>query len=89
MPGELEFKILEKLKEEYNPSHLNIENVSYLHFGHESIKGNTSNETHFRIQMTSEKFKGVSTINRHKMVYKTLDFAFKMGLHALELKCEI
>lgn len=87
MTGRLEEKIKKCLEDEYEPKELEIENLSYLHRGHESIAGSTSEETHFKIFIVSDKFSDLNLVKRHQRVYKTIDFAFKEGLHAVELKC--
>jgi stress-induced morphogen len=48
----------------------------------------TSQETHFRVVITSEVFKGKMQPARHRMVYKLLEDEMKRegGIHALQLR---
>lgn len=49
---------------------------------------NTSEETHFRVVITSEAFKSKMQPARHRMVYKLVDEEMKKegGIHALQLR---
>lgn len=52
------------------------------------MKGSTSAETHFRVQVISAEFKGKMQPARHRMVYKLLqdEMAKEGGIHALQLQ---
>lgn len=52
------------------------------------MAGSTSQETHFRVVITSEEFKGKMQPARHRMVYKLLEDEMKQegGIHALQLR---
>lgn len=52
------------------------------------MAGSTSQETHFRVVITSEQFKSNKQQARHKMVYALLkeEMAREGGIHALQLK---
>jgi stress-induced morphogen len=52
------------------------------------MAGSTSQETHFRVVITSEEFKGKMQPARHRMVYKLLEAEMKKegGIHALQLR---
>jgi stress-induced morphogen len=52
------------------------------------MAGSTSRETHFRVEITSEEFKGKMQPARHRLVYSLLkdDMAKEGGIHALQLK---
>lgn len=52
------------------------------------MAGSTSAETHFRVVITSEMFKGKMQPARHRMVYKLLEEEMKRdgGIHALQLR---
>lgn len=54
------------LKKSYNPFYLEVIDDSHKH------KGDAVN-THFRVIIVSDFFKGTSKINRHRCVYKKLD----------------
>jgi BolA protein len=52
------------------------------------MEGNTSSETHFRVVITSEAFKGKMQPARHRMVYGLLkeEMSRQGGIHALQLR---
>lgn len=77
-----------KLSASLRPSFLEIHNDSHLHSHHKAMAGSTSQETHFRVVITSEEFKGKMQPARHRMVYKLLEDEMKQegGIHALQLR---
>ena len=52
------------------------------------MQGSTSKETHFRVVITSDVFKGKMQPARHRMVYALLkeELEKEGGIHALQLK---
>lgn len=52
------------------------------------MAGSTSSETHFRVVITSEAFKGKMQPARHRMVYGLLkeEMSKEGGIHALQLR---
>ncbi|KAG4303862.1 hypothetical protein PORY_002716 [Pneumocystis oryctolagi] len=81
----IESIIRQKLTEELSPSVLEIYNDSHLHKHHEAMKNNINPETHFRIKIVSDMFKGHGHISRHKIVYNLLKEELANGVHALQL----
>tara|TARA_B100000686_G_scaffold256217_1_gene267836 strand:- start:395 stop:661 length:267 start_codon:yes stop_codon:yes gene_type:complete len=79
----IEENILYKLEKELNPKLIEIKDESHLHANHNpsAKKGGT----HFKIKIVSEKFKGKSRIEKHRIVNDILENEFKKGLHALTL----
>ncbi len=75
--------IILKIKKELNPSILEVEDQSHLHANHNpsAKKGGT----HFKVKIISEKFKGKSRLEKHRIVNDILKKEFKNGLHALTL----
>ncbi|PMD12008.1 bola-like protein [Hyaloscypha hepaticicola] len=84
MEDTMRAKIIETLK----PSTLEIHNDSHLHSHHKAMAGSTSQETHFRVVITSEAFKNKMQPARHRMVYALLkeEMAREGGIHALQLR---
>ena len=76
--------IEEKLITELAPEILKVTNNSHLHSGHAGDDG--SGNTHFAIEIKSEKLEGLSKVNAHRMVNKILVSEFEGTLHALEIK---
>ncbi|KAI9481030.1 MAG: bola protein [Benjaminiella poitrasii] len=85
--GPVQLSIENKIMEALNPTVLETVNESHLHAHHEPMKGVTSKETHFRLSIVSEAFKGKSLMQRHRLIYGLLDDELQnKGLHALTLK---
>lgn len=84
MEDAMRLKITEALK----PTSLEIHNDSHLHSHHKAMAGNTSQETHFRVVITSDAFKSKLQPARHRMVYGLLkeEMAREGGIHALQLR---
>ena len=83
-PQLTKYQITEALK----PTTLEIHNDSHLHSHHKAMAGSTSQETHFRVVITSEAFKSKMQPARHRMVYALLkeEMAQEGGIHALQLR---
>jgi len=79
-----EERIFDKITKELNPEHLKVVNNSYLHKGHLGDDG--TNETHFLIEIKSQKLNEMSRIKSHQQINKILSEEFSKGLHALEIK---
>ena len=63
-----------------------IANNSAAHSGHAGDDG--SGESHFRLEIKSSKFSGMSRIECHRMVFDALKSEMKMLPHALEIKAK-
>ncbi|CAD7925892.1 unnamed protein product [Amoebophrya sp. A120] len=79
----------QKLIEELSPIfYLEMEDESHEHRGHAGVRDATTAETHFRVVVVSDKFEGISRVQRQQRVYGILKEEFQtQGLHALSLKC--
>jgi sulfur transfer protein SufE/stress-induced morphogen len=78
----------QKLTEELAPALLNIVDESGKHAGHAGRMGVApgTGETHFIIEVTSEKFEGLTSLKRHRLVYSIVDDEVRNGpVHALSL----
>ncbi|ORY43590.1 bola-like protein-domain-containing protein [Leucosporidium creatinivorum] len=89
-PGPLETTIHEKITAAFNPVHLSISNDSAAHRHHAPMRaqGGGNGETHFTVQLVSERFEGLRAIARHRLVNDTLKQEFADGLHALVIKAK-
>eukprot|EP00299_Pterocystis_sp_00344_P007062 c2100_g1_i1.p1 GENE.c2100_g1_i1~~c2100_g1_i1.p1 ORF type:complete len:102 (+),score=18.00 c2100_g1_i1:105-410(+) len=76
--------VCRKLQVAFTPAYLNVVDESYKHAGH---SGNPTGvgETHFRVEMISSSFEGLKAIERHRLVYQTLNEELSSGVHALQL----
>ena len=50
------------------------------------IQDMTGNDDHFNLIIISEKFQGLSLIERHKIIYNILEPMVTKEIHALQLK---
>jgi len=76
-----------KIQEALQPSTFSIVNDSHKHAGHSgNPDGRPDAETHFNLVVESEKFRGKSLVQQHRMIYDLLKEEFDLGLHALALK---
>ncbi len=80
-------RILELLKQ-FNPIYIDLKDDSQKHAHHVEHLGKAAGggETHYRLTMVSDKFEGVSRIDRQRMVNDCLSTEFAQGLHAFQMK---
>jgi BolA protein len=78
-----EERLRERLLAEFSPLQLRIEDESHLHAGHAGAAGGQS---HFRIRIVSEAFRGISAVARHRLVYAALADLLKSDIHALAIE---
>ncbi len=74
----------EKLKAAFNPHSLSVIDESHQHAGHSGAHVN--GESHFRVKIMSDAFKGHSRVNQHRMVNQVLALELKSRVHALALE---
>lgn len=70
--------IQEKLNTELTPLVALVENESHMH-------GGQATESHFKLTVVSDKFKDVSLVKRHQVVYKILELELQGAVHALAM----
>ncbi len=70
------------LREQLSPTHLEIEDNSDEHAGHQSAGG----AGHFTIHIGTPSFEGKSLIQKHRLVYQALDSLMQSEIHALSIK---
>ena len=78
--------IINKLREAFEPESLDVADESHLHEGHAGHR--PGGETHFRVYIVSDAFKGKSRIERHRMINSTLAPELAGGVHALAIKAQ-
>lgn len=78
----------QKLEAEFGPAEINIRNDSSKHAHHAAMaaQGGGNGETHFYVEIISDKFTGIPQIKRHRAVNALLSQEFELGLHALSLR---
>lgn len=77
-------RIESTLRKAFTPTLLEVVDESHLHVGHAGHKPGT--QTHFSVTLVSSHFNGLSRIQRHKLVYASLESELNAGVHALQLK---
>ena len=75
--------ITEKLTEAFAPQSLAAVDESHLHEGHAGHR--PGGETHFRVYIVSNAFRGKSRIERHRMINTALSGELASGIHALAI----
>ncbi len=75
--------ITNKLTKAFAPESLDIVDESHLHAGHAGHR--PGGETHFRVTVVSEAFRGKSRVERHRMINATLAAELAGGVHALAI----
>ncbi|PWZ00786.1 bola-domain-containing protein [Testicularia cyperi] len=88
-PTTMEASMRQKLQAEFGPEvEINIRNDSSKHAHHAAMaaQGGGNGETHFYVEVISDKFAGMSQIKRHRAVNALLQHEFDRGLHALSLR---
>ena len=76
--------IEQTLTERFAPDHLVVTDESHQHHGHAGWR--EGGETHFRLDIVSQAFRGKSRVDRHRLVNEALAGAFAGGLHALAIR---
>jgi len=75
--------IAEKLTAAFEPVSLRVVDESHQHEGHAGPR--PGGETHYRVYIVSELFRGKSRIDRHRMVNQALAHELATGIHALAI----
>ena len=78
--------ITEKLTQAFAPARLDVVDESHLHAGHAGHR--PGGETHFRVTIVADAFRGKSRLERHRMVNETLSEELAGGVHALAIHAE-
>jgi BolA protein len=73
-----------KLDAALKPARLDVRDDSEKHRGHAGWR--QGGETHFRVEVVSAAFAGLSRVARQRLVYQALAEELEGGVHALELK---
>jgi BolA protein len=78
--------ITKKLREAFLPESLEVKDESHLHEGHAGHR--PGGETHFRVYIVSQAFKGKSRIERHRLINATLADELAASVHALAIHAQ-
>lgn len=75
--------IRERLERELRPERLEIVDETQQHAGH---IGAASGMGHFSVTIVSERFREVSALQRHRLIYETLGDLMRTDIHALSIR---
>ena len=75
--------ITEKLQQAFAPESLQVEDESHRHEGHAGHR--PGGETHFRLYIVAEVFRGKGRLERHRMINTALADELAGGVHALAI----
>lgn len=75
--------LIEKLTQGLRPIRLEVVDESARHAGHAGAR--PEGETHFRIEVVSDTFRGLSRVARQRKVYDLLAEELRTRVHALTL----
>ncbi len=79
-----ESTIYKKLNDCFEPSYLKVTNNSKFHQNHKASPKNGN--SHFAIEIESEKLKSLNRIDGQRQIFKVLRNEMKKNIHALEIK---
>jgi BolA family transcriptional regulator, general stress-responsive regulator len=75
--------ITEKLTGAFAPTALRVVDESHQHEGHAGHR--PGGQTHFRVYIVSEAFRGKTRIERHRLINAALAAELQGGVHALAI----
>lgn len=78
--------ITRRIEDALAPVSLSVIDESEGHRGHGGWR--EGGETHFRVEVVAEAFRGKSRVDRHRMVNALAADAFARGLHALAVSAK-
>ncbi len=75
--------ITDKLTKAFTPESVRVEDEFHRHAGHAGHR--PEGETHFRVYIVAEAFRGKSRLDRHRMINEALAGELRGGVHALAI----
>lgn len=75
--------ITEKLTAAFAPESLRVVDEPHQHAGHAGHR--PGGESHFRVYIVAQAFKGKTRVERHRMINETLAHELAEGVHALAI----
>ncbi len=73
-----------KLEHSFAPTSLEVIDESHQHAGHSGARAD--GESHFRVKIISESFRGKSRVEQHRMINALLAGELKERVHALAIQ---
>ena len=75
--------ITKKLTASFTPETLKVTDESHLHAGHAGHR--EGGQTHYRVYIVADAFKGKTRIERHRLINATLTEELAGSIHALAI----
>lgn len=75
-------RISTRLRSALHTDDVELIDDSHLHAGH---AGARDGRGHFRVRVVSRDFAGLRTLQRHQLVYRSLDDLMQTDIHALSI----
>ena len=75
-------RIREQLQQALATDRIELIDDSHLHAGH---AGAREGKGHFRVRIVSPRFMGLRTLQRHQLVYRSLEDLMQSDIHALSI----
>jgi BolA protein len=75
--------ITNKLTTAFSPQSLKVLDESHLHAGHAGSR--EGGQTHYRVYIVSDAFKGKSRVDRHRLINDALKTELAGSVHALAI----
>jgi len=79
-------RIMSALASALSPQSLDVIDESHLHKGHAGHR--EEGETHFRVRITAEAFRGKSRVDIHRTINAILADELAGGVHALAIQAK-
>ncbi|MEK9971188.1 MAG: BolA family protein [Ferrovibrio sp.] len=78
-------RIRTKLTEALSPALLELVDESAHHAGHAGMQGLAAQETHFRLTVVADAFRGMPRLQRQRLIYRLVAEEMADGVHALAI----
>lgn len=78
--------ITQKLTDAFAPDSVKVVDESHLHAGHAGSR--EGGQTHYRVYIVSDAFKGKTRLERHRMINAALSAELTGGIHALAIHAQ-
>lgn len=83
MTGDRRERLAGRLEENLRPDQLEVIDDSHRHAGH---AGAADGRGHFTVLIVSQRFAGLGTLQRHKLVYEVVGDMMTTDIHALSIR---
>ena len=80
-------RITKKLTQSFAPAALQVIDESHHHAGHSGAR--PDGESHFRVVIVAEAFRGKSRVEQHRMVNQALAEELRERVHALAIQSSV